>query len=311
MPSTLPHLDRGLHVTDGGLETVLVFHDGLDLPQFAAFPLLATDEGTARLRAYYDPYAEIAVEHGAGLVLESPTWRASSNWAEVLGIPLDELDELNRRAIALLEDVRDAYADRIDSIVISGCIGPEGDGYSPATRLTAEAAEAYHAQQIGVFVDAGVDLVTALTMTYAEEAIGITRAARARGVPVAISFTVETDGRLPSGQPLADAVAQVDAATGGGPDYYMVNCAHPTHFADVLEQDAAWVDRIRGVRANASTKSHAELDEAEALDAGDPAELAARHRELAEVLSSVAVLGGCCGTDHRHVGEIVAAWARA
>lgn len=311
MSSTLPHLEQGLHVTDGGLETVLVFHDGLELPEFAAFPLLATDEGTARLRRYYEPYAEIAVEHGAGLVLESPTWRASPNWAAALGIPLDELDDLNRKAIALLEDVRRAYADRIDSIVISGCIGPEGDGYSPATRLTAEAAEAYHARQIAVFADAGVDLVTAITMTYADEAIGITRAARGRGVPVAISFTVETDGRLPSGQPLADAIAQVDLATGGGPDYYMINCAHPTHFVDILERDAAWVDRIRGLRANASTKSHAELDEAEELDAGDPAELAARHSELADVLGSVAVLGGCCGTDHRHVGEIVAAWARA
>lgn len=311
MSSTLPHLEQGLHVTDGGLETVLVFHDGLELPEFAAFPLLATDEGTARLRRYYEPYAEIAVEHGAGLVLESPTWRASPNWAAALGIPLDELDDLNRKAIALLEDVRRAYADRIDSIVISGCIGPEGDGYSPATRLTAEAAEAYHARQIAVFADAGVDLVTAITMTYADEAIGITRAARGRGVPVAISFTVETDGRLPSGQPLADAIAQVDLATGGGPDYYMINCAHPTHFVDILERDAAWVDRIRGLRANASMKSHAELDEAEELDAGDPAELAARHRELADVLGSVAVLGGCCGTDHRHVGEIVAAWARA
>jgi S-methylmethionine-dependent homocysteine/selenocysteine methylase len=184
MSSTLTHLEQGLHVTDGGLETVLVFHDGLELPEFAAFPLLATDEGTARLRAYYDPYAEIAVEHGAGLVLESPTWRASPNWAAALGISLDELDDLNRKAIALLEDVRRAHADRIDSIVISGCIGPEGDGYSPATRLTAAAAEAYHARQIAVFADAGVDLVTAITMTYADEAIGITRAARARGVPV-------------------------------------------------------------------------------------------------------------------------------
>ncbi|MGL6279299.1 MAG: homocysteine S-methyltransferase family protein [Gaiella sp.] len=308
---TLPHLDHGLHVTDGGLETVLVFHDGLDLPQFAAFPLLASDEGTARLRAYYADYAEIAVAQGAGLVLESPTWRASPNWAEALGIPLDELDRLNRKAVALLAELRADYADRIASIVISGCVGPEGDGYSPATMLTAEGAERYHARQIGVFADAGVDLVTAITMTYAEEAIGITRAARAGGVPVAISFTVETDGRLPSGQELAAAIAQVDGATDGGPDYYMINCAHPTHFTSVLEPDAPWLDRIRGLRANASAKSHAELDEAVELDDGDPGELAAQHAELAGVLRSIAVLGGCCGTDHRHVGQIVAAWGRA
>lgn len=300
---TLPHLDRGLHVTDGGLETVLVFHDGLDLPAFAAFPLLATDEGTERLRAYYDDYAEIAVAQEAGLVLESPTWRASPSWAAELGIPLDELDRLNRKAIALLHEVRTANAARISSIVVSGCVGPEGDGYSPATMLSADAAERYHARQIGVFADAGVDLVTAITMTYAEEAIGITRAARSAGVPVAISFTVETDGRLPSGQSLAEAIAQVDGETGGGPDYYMINCAHPTHFTGALDPDAPWLDRIRGLRANASAKSHAELDD------GDPAELAAQHAELAEVLRSVAVLGGCCGTDHRHVEQIAAACA--
>lgn len=314
MPPTrarLPQLDGELHVTDGGLETTLVFHHGLDLPEFAAFPLLADEAGTALLRSYYDPYAAIAQCQGTGLLLESPTWRANPSWGEALGYSPDELDVLNRKAVELLEDVRQAYADSIPSIVLSGCVGPQSDGYSPTSLLSAAEAQAYHARQVGVFADAGVDLVTAITMTYAEEAIGVTRAARARDVPVAISFTVETDGRLPSGQPLGDAIAQVDAATDGGPDYYMINCAHPTHFAEVLDPEAWWIDRIRGLRTNASAKSHAELDEAVELDAGDPAELGSQHRALQSTLGSVSVLGGCCGTDDRHVSAIVSAWGRA
>ena len=123
-------------------------------------------------------------------------------------------------------------------------------------------------------------MVTVLTMTYAEEAIGITRAAVESGLPVVISFTLETDGRLPSGQALGEAIQQVDEDTESAPAYYMINCAHPTHFEDVLEPGAPWIDRIRGLRANASTKSHAELDEATELDDGDPADLGERHAAL-------------------------------
>jgi homocysteine S-methyltransferase len=191
--------------------------------------------------------------------------------------------------------------------VISGCIGPQDDGYNPSERLSAEQAQEYHSTQVGTFADTAADLVTAITMTYADEAIGVTRAAQAAGVPVVISFTVETDGRLPSGQPLGDAIAEVDAATGGGPAYYMINCAHPTHFDEVLDERAA--ERVRGLRANASTKSHAELDEAEELDEGDPADLAARHAALRERLPALCVVGGCCGTDQRHVAEIARALA--
>jgi homocysteine S-methyltransferase len=193
-------------------------------------------------------------------------------------------------------------------VVISGCIGPHDDGYDPTVRLDADAAQAYHATQIGTFADTAADLVTALTMTYAEEAIGVARAAAAAGIPAAISFTVETDGRLPSGQPLADAVGQVDAETDGAPAYFMVNCAHPTHFAHVLAPDADFTERIRGLRPNASRMSHAELDEATELDDGDPAELGERHAALRDRLPRVNVLGGCCGTDHRHVTSICTAW---
>jgi S-methylmethionine-dependent homocysteine/selenocysteine methylase len=301
--SGLPQLEGDLFVTDGGIETTLIFHQGLDLPAFAAFVLLADEQGTDELRRYYAPYVELAREGGTGLVLETPTWRASPGWAAELGYDESRLDELNRKAIALMEELRDGAGP--GTVVISGCIGPQGDGYSPETKLSADEAQAYHSTQIGTFAGTAADMVTAITMTYADEAIGITRAAAAAGLPVAISFTVETDGRLPSGQPLGEAIAEVDAATDAGPAYYMINCAHPTHFDDVLETDEDWPGRIRGLRANASAKSHAELDEADELDEGDPADLGARHAALREKLPNLTVLGGCCGTDHRHVREII------
>jgi homocysteine S-methyltransferase len=306
----LPQLDGGLFVTDGGIETTLIFHQGLDLPEFAAFDLLKDDAGTEELRRYYAPYVRLARERGAGLVLESPTWRASPGWAEKIGYSEEQLDALNRKAIALMEELR-AGTDGGTPIVISGCIGPEGDGYAPETMLTAEEAERYHATQIGTFADTAADMVTAITMTYPEEAIGVARAAAKAGLPSAISFTVETDGRLPNGQALAGAVQQTDDETDGAPAYYMINCAHPTHFEAVLAEGGEWVGRIGGLRANASTKSHSELDESEELDDGDPADLAARHAALKSHLPAVNVLGGCCGTDERHVDAICTAWVDA
>jgi S-methylmethionine-dependent homocysteine/selenocysteine methylase len=173
--------------------------------------------------------------------------------------------------------------------------------------MSEEAATEYHAWQIGVLSDAGVDRVTAFTLSYPEEAIGVVRAAVSAGVPVVPSFTVETDGRLPDGTSLADALQAVDGATDGAAEFFMVNCAHPTHIAPGLDS-ASVLGRIGGLRVNASALSHAELDEAEELDDGDPAELARDNAMLREMLPSIRLLGGCCGTDHRHVSQIVAAW---
>lgn len=302
----LPQLDGHPFLTDGGIETTLIFHDGIDLPEFAAFPLLDDEEGTEALRRYYRPYAALARARDVGFVLESPTWRASRVWGERMGYSADDLETLNRRAIALMEELR-AEHEGGQPFVISGCIGPHGDAYEPGERLTAGAAERYHRTQIETFADTAADMVTALTLTYTDEAVGIVRAAAAAGIPAAVSFTVETDGRLPSGQPLGEAVDEVDAETGAAAAYFMVNCAHPTHFRHVLEGAGAWLERLRGVRANASTKSHAELDEADELDAGDPGELAARYAELRRALPWLNVLGGCCGTDYRHIEAIAAA----
>jgi S-methylmethionine-dependent homocysteine/selenocysteine methylase len=303
----LPQLDGGVFVTDGGIETTLIYHQDLDLPEFAAFDLLKDDAGTEELRRYFRPYVQLAADHSLGLVLESPTWRANPDWAAKIGYALEELDSLNRKSIALMEELRNESTSEAP-IVISGCVGPHGDGYSPEAMLSADEAEAYHATQIGTFADTAADMVTAITMTYAEEAIGVTRAAQKAGLPAVISFTLETDGTLPNGQALAEAIDQVDRETGGGPAYYMINCAHPTHFEAVLEEGAPWAERIGGLRTNASTKSHAELDESDELDGGDPQDLGARHGALRAQLPNVNVLGGCCGTDHRHVAAIYEAW---
>ena len=307
----LPQLHGVPLLADGGMETTLVYHDGLELPLFASFTLLETTAGKAALLRYFESYIEVARKHGSGLVLESATWRANPDWAAQLGYDAEQLARFNREAIELLVTLRDEHAGDVSPIVISGNVGPQDDGYKPTRQMTSEEAEAYHAVQIGVFAATAADMICAVTMTYAEEAIGATRAARACGMPVAISFTVETDGRLPSGQSLGDAIAQVDRECAGGPDYYMINCAHPDHFEDALEAGAPWLERIRGVRANASRLSHAELDESTALDAGDPDELAADYLRLHDRLPQLSVIGGCCGTDERHVDAIAGAWLPA
>jgi len=303
----LPQMDGGLFLTDGGLETTLVYHDGRDLPEFAAFDLMRTKSGAERLRAYFTRYAEIARGDGTGFILESPTWRASADWGEKLGYSRDALRAVNAESLELMVDLRDALETDTSPMVISGCIGPRGDGYIAGRIMTAEAAAAYHGEQIGVFAASEADMVAALTMTNTPEAIGITRAARATGLPAAIAFTVETDGRLPTGDSLKTAIETVDAATDKGPAYYMINCAHPTHFADRLKCGEDWTTRIQGIHANASSCSHAELDASTELDDGNPVEFGAQYADLRRHFPWINVLGGCCGTDHRHIERISAA----
>ena len=302
--NALPQLSDELFLTDGGLETTMIFLEGYDLPHFAAYDMLTRAEGIEALRNYFRRYVSIARAHDVGFVLESATWRANPDWAALIGHSTAQLAELNRRSIEMLVEIRDEFERGNTRMVISGCVGPRGDGYDPSDRMTAAEAETYHAEQIRTFSETEADMVTAITMNYPEEAIGITRAAQAAGIPVVISYTVETDGRLPTGETLREGIQMVDAATGDGPAYYMINCAHPTHFDDVLPAGEAWVERIRGLRGNASTKSHAELDEATELDDGNPHELGGQYNDLKQRLAHLTVLGGCCGTDHRHVEAI-------
>ena len=297
-----------MKLTDAGLETVLVFEDGLDLPQFAAFPLVDTEDGRAALRRYYTPFLELARDRGVPLVLSAPTWRANPDWGALLGYEGDELAAVNRRAVAFMETLRDAVPGA--DVVIEACIGPRSDAYAPTLLMNADEAEQYHAVQLGVLAGTGCTQATALTLTYPEEAIGIVRAATAVGLPVVVGFTVETDGKLPSGDSIEEAIAAVDDATDGAALGFMINCAHPTHFAGALPAGESRT-RIIGLRSNASTLSHAELDEAEELDAGDPTDLAERYVALRNALPNLEVVGGCCGTDIRHVTAICDAWLAA
>ncbi|MGA0594782.1 homocysteine S-methyltransferase family protein [Enterovirga sp. CN4-39] len=301
----LPQSGSRPFVTDGGLETWLVFQQGIDLPCFAAVPLVSATEGRAVLEKYYRPYFELARRYRTGIVLDAPTWRANRDWGEKLGYAPRELFELNRAALAFVARLgREEGGSSGIPVALNGVVGPRGDGYRVESLMSAAEAQDYHGLQVAAFADGGADMVSAVTMTHVDEAVGIALAAKAFGLPAVISFTVETDGRLPSGDDLGAAVAEVDRRTDAYPAYYMVNCAHPSHFEHVLEAGAAWLDRIGGLRANASAKSHAELDAATELDAGDPQALARDYALLRSRLKHLCVVGGCCGTDHRHVAAI-------
>ncbi len=298
-----------MRLTDAGLETVLVFDEGIELPQFAAFPLVDSDEGRAALRRYYEPFLALAQDRSVPLVLSAPTWRANSDWGRLLGYEGQDLADVNKRGVAFMESLRDQslQPDERDNVEIEGSIGPRGDAYRPSLVMDAAEAERYHAVQVSTLADAGCGQATALTLTYPEEAIGIARAASATGLRIRIGFTVETDGRLPNGDSIEDAILAVDHATDSAVESFMINCAHPTHFAEALPEGDAR-GRIGGLRANASRLSHAELDEAEELDSGDPDDLAARYLDLRRDLPALELVGGCCGTDIRHVTAICDAW---
>jgi homocysteine S-methyltransferase len=285
------------------METQLIFLDGVELPHFASYVLLGTEEGRARLKRYYEHYLGIAAKRNVGFLLESATWRANPDWAAKIGHGAEDLKRINAASIRLLEELREKWETPAMPCVISAAIGPRGDGYK-AGRMESGEAEAYHAAQIEIFAATAADMVSAFTMNTANEAIGIAMAARKAGMPCMISFTVETDGKLVTGMTLGDAVKAVDDATSGSPAYYMINCAHPTHFSQALAAGESWVERVRGVRANASAKSHQELDESDTLDAGDPIDLGRRYHALRRDFPGMRILGGCCGTDHRHVAAI-------
>jgi homocysteine S-methyltransferase len=307
----LPQTGDQVFLTDSGLETYLIFDRGFELPGFAAFVLMDAPRGVAALETYFREHVDVAVERGCGIVLEAPTWRASRDWGARLGYSCPDLRRINEAAVALLERVRQGYsAVGSPPVVISGCIGPRADAYRVSDRMTANEAEDYHREQIEVLAATNADMVHAMTITYAAEGIGIARAAARIGLPVAISFTTETDGRLPDGTSLTDALVAVETATDSGPIYYGVNCAHPSHFVSALPGGALGL-RVRSVRANASRKSHAELDDSPVLDDGDPVELGAEYARLRARHPALSILGGCCGTDARHVRAIAEACLRS
>jgi S-methylmethionine-dependent homocysteine/selenocysteine methylase len=306
--TALPQLTESTFMTDGGLETTLIFNKGIELPHFASFGLLQNEEGIQILNEYYLDYLEVSKQICSGFILEAPTWRANPDWAMKLGYSLESLDQINRTAIQELEKIRSNHENKDFRISISGCIGPRGDGYSPENQMNIKMAEEYHSFQIKILADTNADLVSAMTMNYNDEAIGIVSAAKMNNIPVVISYTVETDGKLPSGESLGEAITSLDKITNNYVSYFMINCAHPNHFSGVLQPNSNWTRRIKGIRANASIKSHAELDESETLDEGNKEELAKGYQNLKSLLPNLTIIGGCCGTDHTHMEKICEAW---
>ena len=286
------------YLNDGGIETDLIFNRGFELPLFSSFVLLKDQQGRVALEAYFGEYLDLAEAEGRGFLLDTATWRANAGWGPKLGLNLAGLRDINLQAVQFAQAIKAGRRGNVP-ILINGIIGPCGDGYAPHQLFTPDEAEDLHRPQMQALAECGVDLVTAMTMTHPGEAIGVIRSAQAAGLRVAVSFTLETDGRLPVGTPLGDVIREVDAATGGAAVYFGINCAHPTHFLDQLAGD--WTKRIGVVRANASRQSHAELDDATTLDDGDPKEFAPLYEGLAARLPSLRVVGGCCGTDCRHV----------
>jgi S-methylmethionine-dependent homocysteine/selenocysteine methylase len=251
--------------------------------------------------------------------LDALVWRAQPDYLAQLGYPATELASLNRRAVERTRLSVERWRDRSSKsagtpVLVSADLGPRGDGYQVAdSEVTPERAHDYHAGHVAALAEAGVDLACALTMTSVNESIGLARAVAQHDLPLVVSPTVETDGRLPDRTSIGEFIERVDDATSGSPLFYMVNCAHPTHLEETLERAAeageAWLDRFRGLRANASTRSHAELDEATELDRGDPADLGRRVARLRDRFG-LTLLGGCCGTDPEHIEKIAEATTR-
>lgn len=300
--TALPTLGNSLFVSYTGIETDLIFNRGIDLPGFASYPLLETKESREMLYEYYAQLIDMAQQKGVGVLLESLTWVANRDRGAAIGYNQESLKKFNIAAIDLIARAREKKGDL--PTLLSAQVGPRDDGYVPTEQMTADEAESYHSEQIETISKTDADLVGAFTLCYPEEAIGIIRAGKRFEIPVVIAFTLETDGRLPTGMPLKEAIENVDKATDEGAAYFLINCAHPDHFSSVLE-DSKWIQRLRGVVANASRCSHAELDESEELDEGDPEELGELVGGLCKKFPHFTIVGGCCGTDMRHLRKIV------
>ena len=288
-------------LTDGGLETTFIFDYGINLPEFAAFPLVLKSFYREKLMEYYRKYLDISLKYKKGFILESPTWRASKDWGEKLNYDEQELFVINQRSITLMESIRDEYKDENPFIYISGCVGPRSDAYNIGRKMTIDDAVDYHLPQIKALKSSGADFITALTINYLEEGLGIVMAAQEANIPVVISFTVEKNGKLCDGRSLEDAIMDIDWCTGSYPLYYMVNCAHPSHYLSEINTDNQWIQRIKGCRSNASSLSHEELDASDSLQQDPMYEFTDSHILLKTFLPGLKVFGGCCGSDHNHV----------
>ncbi len=304
MSATLLGQGERVALADAGMETYLIYREGILLPEFASFIALSTPEGRSALERYYRSIIDVAVRDERPLLLDSATWRASSEWGTVIGYSAAGLDEVNTAAVEFVDEVRSTYSARI---LLGGCVGPRGDGYAPTSGMSFAESTDYHSAQVASLAHAGAQYIAGMTLGDANEAAGIIEAARANDLPTIVSFTIETDGRLASGELVATIIAETDRLTGGYADFYLINCAHPLHVERAFASESTEMSRISGIRVNASMRSHVELDAATDLDDGDPDDLARRCADLAATYPRLSVFGGCCGTDARHISAISAA----
>jgi homocysteine S-methyltransferase len=292
-----------LYLTEGGTETELLYKYGFALPQFALFPLLDNPQAVSKMREMFQSYLDVAVRHKMCALMGGLDYRASPDWGALLGYSPQSLADANLRSIEFLRDIAREYASDIPDIVIEGLIGPRGDAYERNASITVDEAEDYHSVQLETLKRANVDLALAITFNNVPESIGVARAAVKIGVPLAISLTLDGTSKLSSGPRLGEAITTIDRETDHAPEFYLVNCSHPVEYESAIEPDG-WIDRVRGVRPNASRMEKMALCQIGHLEDGDPVELGKLCGDLARRYPHMDIWGGCCGTWDRHLDEI-------
>lgn len=299
-----PRLENKFYLTAGGTETEILYKWGYELPEFAMFTLLDDEEANECVRNMYRRYFEVAAKNNTGLVIEGHDYRASPDWAGKLGISLENLAEIQHRIINFLTDLKTEFDGKVSDVVITGGIGPRGDAYGTGGNISEAEAEDYHSVQLSTLKDTDADMAVALTFNNIPEAVGIVRAATKIGIPIGISLTLNTESRLSSGPSLREAIEAIDENTDEGAAWYGTNCSHPLEFEPAISEEGAWRQRLRLIRPNAAKMEKISLCKLGHLEDGDPIELGAQMGDVASRFPSVDIIGGCCGTDERHLNEI-------
>lgn len=291
------------YLSEGGTETELMYKYGFELPQFAMFPLLNNPDAVSKMREMFRSYLDVVANNGMCALMGGLDYRASPDWGELLGYSPAGLAEANHQSIAFLREIANEYASDIPEILIQGLIGPRGDAYARNAKITENEAEDYHSVQLETLKDTDVDLALAMTFNNIPESIGVARAAAKIGVPLGISLSLDSTSRLNSGPGLAEAITVIDAEVNQSPEFYSINCSHPVEYEPAIVP-GDWIDRVRGVRPNASKMEKIALCQIGHLEQGDPVELGELCGDLARRYPHMDIWGGCCGTWNTHLDEI-------
>jgi len=302
--TTFPPQNRGrFYLTEGGTETELMYKHGFELPHFAMFPLLDNPKAVSKMREMFRSYLDVAAEHDFCALMGGLDYRASPDWGDLLGYSPASLSDANLQSIEFLRELANEYSSQVPEILIQGLIGPRGDAYERNETISENEAEDYHSVQLETLKKANVDSALAITFNNIPESVGVARAAAKIGVPLAISLTLDSNSKLHSGPSLADAITAIDEQTNQAPEYFLINCSHPLEFEPAIEP-GDWIQRVRGVRPNASKMDKMALCQIGYLEDGDPEELGRLCGDLARQYPHMDIWGGCCGTWDNHLNEI-------